>query len=140
MGPIRFLARSAAHHPRDIIHFDVIFPLLQELHQWNALLKLVKVKSHAGRQRNEMADELADQGCASDEEPVLPGQQKYGSLLLRVSTSMRNLREDENMGHRLPRDGAPNKALLKSVIAINKMQAAKLRGYLVQTLVLCGRT
>ena len=68
--------------PRDIIHFDVIFPLLQELHQWNALLKLVKVKSHAGCQLNEMADELADQGYASEEEPVLPGQQKYGSLII----------------------------------------------------------
>ena len=34
--------------PRDIMHIDIIFPLLQELHQWNASLKLVKVKSHAG--------------------------------------------------------------------------------------------
>ena len=65
--------------PRDIIHFDVIFPLLQELHQWTALLKLVKVKSHAGCKLNEMADELADHCCASDKEPVLPGLQKYGS-------------------------------------------------------------
>ena len=39
---------------------------------------------------------------------------------------MRNLIDDENMGHRLPRDGAPNKALLKSVIAVNTMLAAKL--------------
>ena len=73
-----------------------------------------------------MADELADQGCASDEEPVLPGQQKYGSLLLRVRTSMRNLLEDENMGLWLRRDGAPDKSLLKSVIAVNTMRAAKL--------------
>ena len=29
-----------------------------------------------------MADELADQGYASEEEPVLPGQQKYGSLII----------------------------------------------------------
>ena len=49
-----------------------------------------------------MADELANQGCASEEEPVLPGQQKYGSLLLRVRTSMRNQLDDEKMGHRLP--------------------------------------
>ena len=40
---------------------------------------------------------------------------------------MRNLLEDENMGHRLPRDGAPNKALLKSVTAVNTMRAAQLR-------------
>ena len=97
-------------------------------------MKLVKVKSHAGCQLNERADELADQGRASDEEPVLPGPQKYGSLLLRVRTSMRNLLvlEDENMGHRLPRDGAPNEALLterpiKYFIAVNIMRAAKLR-------------
>ena len=78
-------------------------------------------------QLNEMADELADQGCASDKEPVLLGPQKNGSLLFRVRTSMRNLLEDENMGHPLPRDEAPNKALLKSVTAINTMRAAKLR-------------
>ena len=55
--------------PHDIIHFDVIFPLLQELFKWNALLKLVKVKSHAGCQlieNFEMAYYLAGQGCASD--------------------------------------------------------------------------
>ena len=40
---------------------------------------------------------------------------------------MCNLLEDENMIHRLPRDGAPNKALLKSVTAANTMRAAKLR-------------
>ena len=39
---------------------------------------------------------------------------------------MRNLLEDENMGHRLPRDGAPNKSLLKSVTAVNTMRAAQL--------------
>ena len=40
---------------------------------------------------------------------------------------MCNLLEDENMIHRLPRDGAPNKALLKIVTAVNTMRAAKLR-------------
>ena len=32
----------------NIIHFNVIFPLLQEIHQWPERLQLVKVKSHAG--------------------------------------------------------------------------------------------
>ena len=73
------------------------------------------------------ADELADQGCASNEEPVLAGLQKYGSLLLSVRTSMCYLLEGENMDHQLPRDRAPNKALLKSVTAVNTMRAAKLR-------------
>ena len=58
---------------RNIIHFDVIFPLIQEIRQWTEPLKLVKVISHAGCQLNEMADERAFQGCASDDEPVFPG-------------------------------------------------------------------
>ena len=112
---------------RDLIHFDVVFPLLQEIRQWTKPLRPVKVKSHTGCQLNEMADDLADHGCASDEEPVFPGPQKYGSLLLRVRRSMRTLLDNENIGHRLQRDGAPNKALLKSVTALNTMRAAKLR-------------
>jgi hypothetical protein len=36
---------------------------------------LVKVKSHCGCQLNEMADELADMGCASDQAPICPGLQ-----------------------------------------------------------------
>jgi ribonuclease HI len=64
--------------PRKVIHLDVIFPLLQELHEWTQQLTLVKVKSHSGCQLNEMADELADIGCASEDEPICPGPQKYG--------------------------------------------------------------
>ena len=41
---------------------------------------------------------------------------------------MRTLIDDENTGHLLPRDGAPNKSLLKSITAVNTMcAAAKLR-------------
>jgi hypothetical protein len=36
-------------HPTDIEHFDVIFPLLEELRLWNGPLLLVKVKSHTGQ-------------------------------------------------------------------------------------------
>jgi ribonuclease HI len=53
--------------PREVIQFDVIFLLLQELRQWTQQLTLVKVKSHSGYQLNEMADELADIGCASED-------------------------------------------------------------------------
>ena len=113
--------------PREVIHFDVIFPLLQELRQWTQQLTLVKVKSHSGCQLNEMADELADMGCASEEEPVCPGPQKYGSLLLRIQPSVREQINGENTGHSLPRDGAPNKALLRAVVAVNTQRAAKLR-------------
>ena len=113
--------------PREVIHFDVIFPLLQELRQWTQQLTLVKVKSHSGCQLNEMADELADMGCASEEEPVCPGPQKYGSLLLRIRPSVREQIDGENTGHSLPRDEAPNKALLKAMVAVNTQRAAKLR-------------
>jgi ribonuclease HI len=58
--------------PREVIHFDVIFHPLQELSQWTQQLTLVKVKIHSGCQLNEMADELADIGCASEEEPICP--------------------------------------------------------------------
>ena len=113
--------------PREVLHFDVIFPLIQELRQWSEQLTLVKVKSHTGCQLNEMADELADAGCASADDPICPGPQKYGSLLLRVRASLRNQIAEEKTGHLLPRDGAPNKALLKSTVAVNTLRAAKLR-------------
>ena len=98
--------------------FDLSLGKLRELHQWSERLKLVKVdlKSHTGCHVNKMADQLADKGCASDEELVSSGQQKYGFLrLLRVRASIENLINDENAGHWLPRDGMPNKLLLKSI-------------------------
>ena len=75
-----------------------------------------------------MADELADKGCTSDEETVFPGQQKpeYGSLLDRVRMSMQTLLDYEKIRSLLPRDGAPNKALLKSITALKNILAAKL--------------
>ena len=33
----------------------------------------------------QMVDELAHAGCASDADPVYPGQQKYCSLLLSIT-------------------------------------------------------
>jgi hypothetical protein len=110
-----------------VIHLDVIFPLLQELHEWTQQLTLVKVKSHSDCQLNEMADELADIGRASEDEPICPGPQKYGSLLLRIQPSVREQIDGEKTGHPLPRDGAPNKARLKAVVAVNTQRAAKPR-------------
>ncbi len=48
--------------PKDVRHFDVIFPLLCALRQWQYPVRLVKVKSHTGRLMNERADELAERG------------------------------------------------------------------------------
>ena len=72
---------------------SLCFLLLQELSQWFELLKLVKVKSHAGCQLNEMADEQAEMGCAFADEPAFPRQKNYGSLLLPVLASTRTLRK-----------------------------------------------
>jgi hypothetical protein len=85
-------------------------------------LSLVKVTSHLGCQLNEMANELADIGYASEDESICPG-----SLLLRTQPSVRDQTDGEKTGHPLPRDGAFNKALLRAVIAINTHRAAKLR-------------
>ncbi len=41
----------------DVVHFDVIFPLLDELRRWSGPILLVKVKSHTGCLLNERADE-----------------------------------------------------------------------------------
>jgi len=113
-------------HPRDILHFDILLPLLQELRNWPAHVILMKVKSHAGCQLNDMADERADAGCISDVEPLFPGPHKYGSLHLRIKPALRSqLSED---GVNLPRDSAPNKTLLQRLVARSMLQAARQRG------------
>jgi ribonuclease HI len=75
--------------PRKVKHLNVFFPLLQELRQWTQQLTLFKVKSHSGCQLNEMADELADIGSASEDEPICPGPQKFGSLLFSIQPLVR---------------------------------------------------
>ena len=54
--------------------------------------------------------------------------QDVNAQSIRVRESMRTLLDDldENIGHLLQRDGAPNKSLLKSITAVNTMRAAKL--------------
>jgi hypothetical protein len=46
--------------PREIVHFAVIYPLLQELRKWIGKVTLLKVKNHTGCLLNERADELAE--------------------------------------------------------------------------------
>ena len=54
---IRKWGRSDFHpSPRDIVHFAVIYPLLQALRKWIGKVTLVKVKSHTGCLLNERAD------------------------------------------------------------------------------------
>ncbi len=110
---LKMLGRS--NFWREVIHFDVIFPLLQELRHWTQQLTLVNVRKHSGCQLNEIADKLADISCASEGETICPGPQKYCSLLLRIQSSVRKQIDGEKTGHPLPRDGAYNKALLRAV-------------------------
>ena len=74
-----------------------------------------------------MADEQADQGCAFkfDYDPIFSGPQKYGSLLLRARRSMQTLLDEKRIGHRLPRDEAPNRKIVKTITDLNPMQAAR---------------
>jgi hypothetical protein len=43
--------------PKEIIHFDVLLPLLKTLRAWPREVVLLKVKSHSGCHHNELADE-----------------------------------------------------------------------------------
>ena len=113
--------------PKDIIHFDVLLPLLRVLREWTTELVFVKVKSHAGCYHNEMADECAGVGCALDDSPLYSGPQKYGTLHLRLQPCLHNLVEKEHLCATLPRDGAPNKSILKQVVSVNTKRAVNLR-------------
>jgi ribonuclease HI len=113
--------------PKDIIHFDVLLPLLKVLREWTAELVLVKVKSHAGCYHNEMADECADAECVLDNQHLFSGPQKYGTLHLRLQPSLHTLVENEHLRATLPRDGAPNASILRQVVSVNTQRAVNLR-------------
>jgi hypothetical protein len=71
-------------NPKEVVQFDVIFPLLAELRQWTVPITLMKIKSHAGCLMNEGADEQAEEGRTADHEELCLGPQKYGARLLLV--------------------------------------------------------
>ena len=66
----------------ELKHFDIIDPCLRRLRGRRAVTRLVKVKSHSGILMNERADDLAELGCASEEEPHWPGPRKLDPLRL----------------------------------------------------------
>ncbi len=66
--------------PQEVVHFDVIYPLLLELRQWSGDLVLMKIKSHTSCLLNEGADEYAECGRSAEGPELCPGPQKYGSL------------------------------------------------------------
>jgi len=112
-------------NPKDVVHFDIITPLLTELRQWPGQITLVKIKSHSGCLMNELADELADKGKTADQPELCPGPQKYGSFWLRIKQTVRT--QAAECKKQLPRDSAPNKSILKQVAKVNILRAMKLR-------------
>ena len=81
-------------NPKDVVHFDIISPLLTELSQWPGKKTLVKIKCHTGCLMNERADELAEIGRMVDMPELCPGPQKYGSFWLRIKPIVRTQAEN----------------------------------------------
>ena len=75
--------------PGDVVHFDVIFSLIEKLRGWSQKVTPIKMKSHAGCFLNEMADERAEKGSLSEAVPIYPGSNKYGAFQLRIKASLR---------------------------------------------------
>ena len=113
--------------PKDVIHFDVLLPLLKILRRWPSKLVLVKVKGHTGCYHNELADEQADKGCESDAVRLCNGPQKYGTLHLRIHPALRDLVSNEHARAALPSDIAPNKSILRQVVRANQWRSVRLR-------------
>ncbi len=113
--------------PKEVVHFDVIRPLLHELRQWlgNLNVTLVKIKSHTGCLMNERADEQAELGRMAEGPAICPGPQKYGSFLLRVRPAIREIADSS--GKTLPRDSAPNRSLLEKTVSFNALRAVRKR-------------
>ena len=107
------------------MHFDIIFPLLEEIRRWQHPIRLVKVKSHSGCQLNEWADVMATQGFSDDAPEVSPGPDKYGSFWLRVHDHVRAYAVQ--CRKLLPRDSAPNNSILSKVVAVNTFRAVSKR-------------
>ena len=59
--------------PKEIVHFDVIRPLLIELHKWPGKITIVKIKSHSGCYLNERADAEAELGRLAEGPAICSG-------------------------------------------------------------------
>jgi ribonuclease HI len=118
---------QASFHPQptDVVHFDIIFPLLDELRRWLGPLRLVKVKSHTGCLLNERADVYAERGYREETPEICPGPRKFGSVWLGVRPHVRA--STAQSGKSLPRDSAPNHSLLKKTVRANARRAVGMR-------------
>ena len=113
------------------VHFDVIFPLTKKLRGWSQKVILVKVKRHAGCFLNEMADERAEEGRLSDAVPICLGQNKYGSLQLRIKASLRAQVAEDKVNAPLPREEAPDKQISCQTIRVNLSRAPDFRNIML---------
>jgi hypothetical protein len=103
--------------PKEVVHFDIIYPLLEELRQWRGKITLMKIKSHAGCLMNERADEQAEDGRTADHPELCPGPRKLGSFWLRVRETVRE--QAVACNKQLPRNSAPNRSILQTVSKFN---------------------
>jgi hypothetical protein len=106
--------------PKEVVHFAVIYPLLQELRQWLGKVTLVKVKSHTGLHLNERVDELAELGLQAENPEIYPGPQKNCYFWLRIRPIVREYAE--KFSKSLPRNSAPNRSLLEAVVAFRHQE------------------
>ena len=113
--------------PLEVVHFDIIRPLVEELRKWTGQITLKKIKSHAGCYHNEMADERASAGLYNGDNIINEAPRKYGSIWIRVSDQVRNIIHEERIPAQLPRNSAPNKQILKQIVRINIWRASKER-------------
>ena len=121
--------------PNDVLHFDVIFPLLNVLRQRQRPLRLVKVKSHTGFLVITRADELAEVGYSQTVQEVFSAPQKYGSLWLKVQQHFKFCALAAQCQKLLPTDSAPYQSLLKKGTGANTRRAvSKLNTTFVQQL------
>ena len=93
----------------EVVHFDVIFSLIQKVTEWSKKVIFIKLKSHAGCFLSEMADERAEKAHRSHAVPIFPGPNKYGLLQLCIKASFRVQVAEDKLNAPLPRNEAPNK-------------------------------
>ncbi len=113
---LQIWGRASFHqHPTDsdVVHFDVIFPLFDELRWRKGQLLLVKAKSHTWCLLNEHADECAEYGYSADSK-ICPDPRKYGSVWLGIRQHVRV--SVAQIGKALPRDSAPNHSFLHRAV------------------------
>jgi len=116
--------------PDQILHFDILFPVLKWLRSRSGRTHLFKVKSHSGSYLNERADWNAEQGCSLDTE-CFPGPDKVCMVHLRTKSGLQ-----VNAGDSLLSDRSPNKLIVDQVVEFNSRNALKRRSTTVSKILM----